>query len=199
MGPAPSGRRYHLGRMKASLPFGVAAVAAVLVAADCGATTASPSASTSPSVTPAASPKPTPTNAAAANLNGCVLVDRPTINGIMGWGPSQLGGAGGGPGGADFCTYADIASSSVLSISFQQLTPGSGATAVQAAIAAQGDFHPLTGIGDAAGDTFTPNSAILAFSKGQVMVVLGVSTQGGGGPALEPKLETLAKRIADKL
>ena len=90
-----------------------------------------------------------------------------------------------------------------LTVLVEQIPGGLPANALQMAVAmagAQGtDLQQLSGIGDAAVKQVDANSAVIAFVKGNLIVVLGGQSGSGAAAAMEPKVEALAQQVAGKL
>jgi hypothetical protein len=90
-----------------------------------------------------------------------------------------------------------------LTVLVEQVPGGLPANALQMAVAmagAQGaDLQQVSGIGDAAVKQVDANSAVIAFVKGDIIVVLGAQSGSGAAAAVEPKVEALAQQVAGKL
>lgn len=90
-----------------------------------------------------------------------------------------------------------------LTVLVEQVPGGLPANALQVAAAmagAQGsDLQQIGGIGDAAVKQVDANSAVIAFVKGNLIVVLGGQSGSGAAAAMEPKVEALAQQVAGKL
>ncbi len=86
---------------------------------------------------------------------------------------------------------------------FVEAIPGGLASVqLQAAMAmagAQGDLQTISGLGDAAGKDVTDSEATIAFVKGSTIVMMQASSGTLAGSDLEPKLEAIARQVADKL
>ena len=86
---------------------------------------------------------------------------------------------------------------------FVEAIPGGLVNAqLQAAMAmagAQGDLQVISGLGDAAGKEVNDNDATVAFVKGSTIVVVQASSGTLAGSDLEPKLEAIARQVADTL
>lgn len=86
---------------------------------------------------------------------------------------------------------------------FVEAIPGGVLNAeLQAAIAmsgAQGDFQPVSGLGDAAGKTVGDQDATVGFVKGGTLVAVEATSGTIAGSDLEPKLEAIARQLASGL
>ncbi len=148
----------------------------------------------------------TPTGSAVPQGGGNVpdpaaLVSADMAASVIGGSPQQVQIPGLGNVPAKVVAYSTD-SGDTLTVFIEQVPGAFQASALQAAIAmagVQGNVVPVSGVGDAAGKVVEENNAVIAFVKGDVMVVIGAQSGASSGAQLDPKVEGLAKQVSDKL
>ena len=200
-------------------PTALAALVVLVGVAAC-----SSSATPTPAPTAAPTPEPTPAASAALPSGGLPSVALPSgITLPSGGGnapdPATIVSAdmaasviGGSPTVVDMPGLSglpvkivsyQIPSGDSLTVLVEQVPGGLPANALQMAVAmagAQGaDLQQVSGIGDAAVKQVDASSAVIAFVKGDIIVVLGAQSSSGAAAAVEPKVEALAQQVAGKL
>jgi hypothetical protein len=185
--------------MKNLVPY-LAALSAMLMVG-CGGTASTGSTQTpTPEQTATLSASPGSSTGGSAP-DACAVLTAALASQITGGNATKISGQS--AGGVSQCVYADTGSGVGATAVIESL-PGMSAAILQAAMAqashnGSGNDEPVSGIGDQALKEVDPNSATVAFAKGDTLVVVAASSSTRNGAAIESDLESLCRQIAGRL